>query len=53
MYSWISIALMITYRLPFYNLGDLPGGGMTIIDGTVRSERSCNTPPATTLPEVM
>jgi len=33
--------------------GDLPGVGMTIIDGTVRSERSRNTPPATTLPEVV
>jgi len=32
--------------------GDLPGVGMTIIDGVVRSERSRNTPPATTLPEV-
>jgi len=33
--------------------GDLPGVGMTIIDGVVRSERSRNTPPATTLPEVV
>jgi enamidase len=31
-------------------LGDLPGVGMTIIDGVVRSERSRNTPPATRLP---
>jgi enamidase len=28
-------------------LGDLPGIGMTVIDGAVRSERSRNTPPAT------
>jgi enamidase len=34
-------------------LGDLPGVGMTIIDGIVRSERSRNTPPANTLPEVV
>jgi enamidase len=34
-------------------LGDLPGVGMTIIDGVVRSERSRNTPPANTLPEVV
>jgi len=34
-------------------LGDLPGVGMTIIDGIVRSQRSRNTPPATTLPEVV
>jgi len=34
-------------------LGDLPGVGMTIIDGIVRTERSRNTPPATTLPEVV
>jgi enamidase len=34
-------------------LGDLPGVGMTIIDGVIRSERSRNTPPATTLPEVV
>jgi enamidase len=34
-------------------LGDLPGVGMTIIDGVIRSERSRNTPPATTLPQVM
>ena len=33
-------------------LGDLPGVGMTIIDGVVRSMRSRNTPPATTLPEI-
>ena len=34
-------------------LGDLPGVGMTIIDGVIRSERSRNTPPANTLPEVI
>ncbi len=32
--------------------GNLPGVGMTIIDGIIRSARSRNTPPATTLPEV-
>ena len=32
-------------------LGNLPGVGMTIIDGIVRSERSRNTPPAQRLPE--
>ncbi|MDF1721666.1 MAG: amidohydrolase family protein [Minwuia sp.] len=31
--------------------GNLPGIGMTIIDGAITSERSRNTPPATTLPE--
>jgi enamidase len=34
-------------------LGDLPGIGMTIIDGIVRSERSRNTPPATRLPKIV
>ncbi len=34
-------------------LGNLPGVGMTIIDGEVRSTRSRNTPPATRLPEVV
>ena len=34
-------------------LGDLPGIGMTIIDGIVRSGRSRNTPPATRIPEVV
>ncbi len=34
-------------------LGDLPGVGMTIIDGVVRTQRSRNTPPATRLPEVV
>lgn len=31
--------------------GNLPGVGMTIIDGVIRSERSRNTPPARRLPE--
>jgi enamidase len=31
-------------------LGDLPGVGMTVIDGVVRSQRSRNTPPATRVP---
>jgi enamidase len=34
-------------------LGDLPGIGMTIIDGVVRSERSRNTPPATRMPKIV
>jgi enamidase len=34
-------------------LGDLPGIGMAIIDGVVRIHRSRNTPPATTLPEIV
>ncbi|MFC3229688.1 amidohydrolase family protein [Marinibaculum pumilum] len=33
--------------------GNLPGVGMTVIDGVIRSERSRNTPPATTLPEIV
>jgi enamidase len=33
--------------------GDLPGIGMVVIDGVVRCGRSRNTPPATTLPEVV
>lgn len=33
-------------------LGDLPGIGMTVIDGVVRSERSRNTPPATRVPVI-
>ena len=33
-------------------LGNLPGVGMTVIDGVVRSMRSRNTPPAGRLPEV-
>ena len=31
-------------------LGDLPGIGMTVIDGVIRSQRSRNTPPATRVP---
>ena len=34
-------------------LGDLPGIGMTVIDGVVRSERSRNTPPATRVPNIV
>lgn len=34
-------------------LGNLPGVGMTVIDGEVRSHRSRNTPPAQRLPEVV
>lgn len=34
-------------------LGNLPGVGMTIIDGVVTSTRSRNTPPAERLPEVV
>lgn len=34
-------------------LGNLPGVGMTIIDGIVRTTRSRNTPPAGRLPEVL
>ncbi|MDA7965086.1 amidohydrolase family protein [Ruegeria sp.] len=34
-------------------LGNLPGVGMTIIDGVVRTGRSRNTPPANRLPEVV
>ncbi len=34
-------------------LGDLPGVGMTIIDGVIRTHRSRNTPPATRVPEVV
>lgn len=33
--------------------GNLPGVGMTIIDGIVRTARSRNTPPASSLPEVV
>lgn len=32
--------------------GNLPGVGMTIIDGVVRSQRSRNTPPAKRLPQI-
>lgn len=34
-------------------LGDLPGIGMTVIDGIVRTGRSRNTPPAERLPEIV
>ncbi len=34
-------------------LGNLPGVGMTVIDGEVCSQRSRNTPPAQRLPELM
>jgi enamidase len=34
-------------------LGNLPGVGMTIIDGRVTSQRSRNTPPAWRIPEVV
>ncbi len=34
-------------------LGNLPGVGMTVIDGQVRSQRSRNTPPAARLPELI
>ena len=33
-------------------LGDLPGIGMVIIDGLVRTHRSRNTPPAERAPEI-
>jgi enamidase len=34
-------------------LGDLPGIGLTMIDGVVRCERSRNTPPATRVPKII
>jgi enamidase len=34
-------------------LGDLPGVGMTVIDGIVRTGRSRNTPPADRVPELV
>jgi enamidase len=34
-------------------LGDLPGVGLTMIDGVVRSERSRNTPPAARVPKIV
>jgi enamidase len=34
-------------------LGNLPGVGMTVIDGIVRSSRSRNTPPAGRIPLVV
>lgn len=33
--------------------GNLPGVGMTVIDGIVRTTRSRNTPPATRVPEIV
>lgn len=33
--------------------GNLPGVGMTVIDGVVRTTRSRNTPPATRVPEIV
>ena len=33
--------------------GNLPGVGMTVIDGIVRSQRSRNTPPAERVPEIV
>ena len=40
------------HLLESVRLGDLPGIGMTVIDGVIRSERSRNTPPATRVPVV-
>jgi len=34
-------------------MGDLPGIGMTIVDGIVLTQRSRNTPPATSVPEIV
>src|SRR6516162_4411800 len=34
-------------------LGDLPGIGMVVVDGLVSVQRSRNTPPATTIPEIV
>jgi enamidase len=34
-------------------LGDLPGIGMTVIDGIMRSQRSRNTPPAEKIPSIV
>jgi len=34
-------------------LGNLPGIGMTVIDGVIRTQRSRNTPPATSLPVIV
>jgi len=34
-------------------LGNLPGVGMTVIDGIVRSQRSRNTPPAKNIPTIV
>jgi enamidase len=42
-----------TTLLESVRLGDLPGVGMTMIDGVVRSERSRNTPPAARVPTIV
>jgi enamidase len=42
-----------TTLLESIQLGDLPGLGMTMIDGIVRSERSRNTPPAARVPIIV
>jgi enamidase len=42
-----------TTLLESVRLGDLPGVGMTMIDGVVRSERSRNTPPAARVPRIV
>jgi enamidase len=42
-----------TTLLESVQLGDLPGVGMTVIDGVVRSERSRNTPPAGRVPIIV
>jgi enamidase len=34
-------------------LGDIPGIGMTVIDGQIRTGRSRNTPPAVSIPEIV
>lgn len=41
------------HMLESVQLGNLPGVGMTIIDGLVCSQRSRNTPPATRLPQIV
>jgi enamidase len=41
------------HLLDSVRLGDLPGVGMTVIDGIVRSQRSRNTPPAERVPVVV
>ena len=35
------------------SFGDLPGIGMTVIDGVIRTQRSRNTPPATRVPLIV
>jgi len=42
-----------TTVLESIQLGDLPGIGMVIIDGLVSAQRSRNTPPATSAPEIV